>query len=330
MKYRPWGPVDWALSLSSQKHWHFVGVIGTEKRSLTSWEHMKSLGALGSEQFAEIHDVDSEKYRARTWGALEARRNRFSHAGGNVGLVKNMPLMAELFIVNEFAHMAETASTSVVLDITSFPKRFFFLILRMLADSPTVKNLLVTYTSPASYAPDDEPLFEDIETEWRTLPGFGGDSESEQLWVVSVGFMVESLRKHIGDNASKKMKLLIPFPAPLAALRRTWESVANLERDHNDRRFEKYRVDTLDMSSAFNRIKQLAGKPDQCVAFAPFGPKPTSAAICLFAMQRNSSVHYTQPTVYHPEYSRGIRDGDPSSAVNAYWIKHEGENLYVV
>ena len=330
MKYRPWGPVDWALSLSSQKPWRFIGAIGTEERSLTSWEHMKGLGGVASEHFAEILDIDSDKYRERTRVALEARRAQFTQLGGNVALVERMELMAELFLVNAFARRAESAATSIVLDITSFPKRVFFPILRMLADkNSNVKNLLVTYTSPASYAPDDEPLYEDIEP-WRVLPGFGGAGTSGAQWVVSVGFLVESLRLQVGGDPNAKMKLLIPFPAPLSALRRTWESVANLERDHNDGRFEKFRVETLDMSAAFDRIRQLAGNPEKLLAFAPFGPKPTSAAMCLYAMQRDSSVHYPQPTVYHPEYSRGIRNNDRATAVSAYWVKHEGENLYTV
>lgn len=329
MKYRPWGPVDWALSLSSQKTWRFVGAIGTEERSLTSWEYMKGLGVVASELFAEIQDVDSEKYGERTRTALGERRARFTRLGGNVAQIEYMELMAELFLINIFARRAKLATTSIVLDITSFPKRFFFPILRMLAGDSSVQNLLVTYTSPASYAPDDEPLYEDIET-WRVLPGFGGIVTSGAQWVVSVGFLVESLRMYIGSAQDEKMKLLIPFPAPLAALRRTWESVANLERDQIDGRFEKFRVETLDMSAAFDRIRQLAGNPEKPLAFAPFGPKPTSAAMCLYAMQRGSSVHYPQPTVYHPDYSRGIRNNNPAEAVSAYWVKHEGENLYAV
>ena len=329
MKYRPWGPVDWALSLSNQKQWRFIGAIGTEERSLTSWEHMKGLGVVASEHFAEILDVDSDKYRERTRIALEARRVQFTQHGGNVAAVERMELMAELFLLNAFARRAESAATSVVLDITSFPKRFFFPILRMLTGNPNVQNLLVTYTSPASYAPDHEPLYEDIEP-WRVLPGFGGNTNSGAQWVVSVGFLVESLRLQVGGDPNAKMKLLVPFPAPLSALRRTWESVANLERDHSDGRFEKFRVSTLDMSAAFERIRQMAGNPEKPLAFAPFGPKPTSAAMCLYAMQRNSSVQYPQPTVYHPEYSRGIRDNSPAAAVSAYWVKHEGENLYAV
>jgi len=184
----------------------------------------------------------------------------------------------------------------------------------------------VTYTSAHSYA--EEALYEDTEP-WRVLPGFGSASKPE-LWIVSVGFLVESLTKYVGDNPAEKVILIIPFPAPLAVLRRTWKSVATLEQEHSDGRFVKYRVDTGDISAAFDRFCSLAGNPAKVIAFAPFGPKPTSAAMCLYACQRDCSIHYPQPTVYHPEYSLGIRNNDPASAVNAYWIKHEGEFLYQV
>jgi hypothetical protein len=199
--------------------------------------------------------------------------------------------------------------------------------LRTFVTSGNVLNLLVTYTSPESYA--DDALYEDIEP-WRVLPGFGGARSKPELWIVSIGFMVESLRDYVGDNPEEKMKILIPFPAPLAVLRRTWQSVSKLEQGHAEGRFDKHRVETLDMSAAFDRIRSLAGNPPKTVAFAPFGPKPTSAAMCLYALQKNSSVHYPQPTVYNPEYTRGIRNNDPATAVSAYWIKHEGEFLYGV
>lgn len=330
MKYRPWGPVDWVLSLSNRKQWRFVGVLGTEERSLCSWAYIKSLGAVASELFVEIHDVDSVKYRNRATQALEARRQEFSRLGGDAARVQEMELMSELFIVSTLAKNAEAGSSSIILDITSFPKRFFFPILRTLMLSSQVKDLLLTYTTPMSYAREGEPLYEDIEP-WRNLPGFGGAATShEEQWVVSVGFLVESLRMYVGGNPNEKMKILIPFPAPLSVLRRTWEAVATLERDHSGARFEKFRVETLDMSAAFDRILSIAVNSKKPLTFAPFGPKPMSAAMCLYAIQKGSSVHYPQPTVYHPEYSLGIRKNDPQAAINAYWVKHEGENLYNV
>ena len=332
MKYRPWGPVDSALSLSSPKKWHFIGAIGTEDRSLCAWSHMRTLDVITSESFAQIHDVDSEKYRERNRIALQDRRNELVINGGSLGSITTLNLMDELFQITAFAQKPENTQASVVLDITSLPKRFFFPILRQLTRNPVIQNLLVTYTSPECYV-EDAPLYEDIEA-WKNLPGFGGTgSNKPEHLIVSVGFLVESLRCEIKDNPGHQVKVLIPFPAPLAVLRRTWKSIADLEDNYeNHQWFEKFRVDTLDMSAAFNRICSLANTPPKSLAFAPFGPKPTAAAICLYAQQREnvSSVLYPQPTVYHPDYSKGIRNNNPATAVNAYWIKHEGEFLYCV
>jgi hypothetical protein len=326
MTYRPWGTLGWVTSLSNSKRWRFVGVIGTEERSLTAWEYSRSLGLIEDQFFLSIRDAYSEKFEAAIEAAMDNRLSRYQELGGDLKSIRRIDLMAELFRVIDYAKEVSSECSSVIFDITSFPKRFFFPILRRLVESENVENLILTYSSPESHAPAGEPLYEDTEP-WRTLPGFNGKAADSYQWVVSVGFMVESLRQYIGEDSSK-MKLLIPFPAPLASLRRTWEAIANLEQGQTDDRFEKYRVDTLNLSDAFDRIVSIASGSVRPTAFAPFGPKPASAAICLYAMQTDSPVYYQQPTVYNPNYSRGIHNNDPECAINAYWIKHNGTNLY--
>jgi hypothetical protein len=333
MTYRPWGPVGWVLSLSDRKNWHYVGAIGTTERSLCSWKVLKRNALIKTEQIARIVDVDSEKYRDLNRTAFDARLCEFVQLGGQQDLIHKFDLMDELFRVLNFAQLRAAISASVILDITAFPKRFFFPIIRTLVQSNNVKNLLITYTYPASYTEDI--LYEEIES-WRALPGFAGTIGGGENWIVSMGFLVESLRQYVGDNPDhERMKLLIPYPAPLANMRRTWESAARLEggqleSGEGEARFEKFRVDAFDMSSSFDRIVSLAGASKKPTAFAPFGPKPTSVAMCLYAIEKDSPVYYPQPTVYHPNYAIGIRENDPEKAVTAYWIKHEGENLYRV
>lgn len=329
MSYRPWGPLNWIISLDGMKEWQFIGVIGTEERSLCAWKLLQEGGLLQKACFTEIQDAYSEKYSGQSDLAMISRRSEFESAGGNVAEIVIMPLMAELYKLQGISARATSAGKSIVLDITCFPKRFFFPILQSLVGDPRVENLILTYTSPEGYAPEGESLYEDIEP-WRTLPGFQGDIAVKATWIVSVGFLVESLHGYANDNQHEGMKVLIPFPAPLAALRRTWKAVVELEKDSELKRFEKFRVDALDMSAAFDRIVSLAGKPEKPLAFAPFGPKPTAAAMCLYSIQKNASVHYAQPTVYHPAYSRGIRNSSPEEAVTAYWVKHSSKSLYAI
>ncbi len=141
--------------------------------------------------------------------------------------------------------------------------------------------------------------------------------------------MVESLQTHLASiTKHDAIKLLIPIPAPLTAARRTWESVYRLQGGRRDAKFENYRVGAQDLPAAFERIISLVPKPSANPAFAPFGPKPISAAMCLYAMQHNSGVYYPQPEVYHPNYSQGIGKIGGRDAVHAYWIKHAGQFLY--
>lgn len=329
MNYRPWGSVEWALSLTGKKQWTYVGAIGTEERSICAWNLLQSGGHIAHSYLVEIHDVDSDKYKKINEKFLKDRKQQFVLAGGNTNSIFHFHLLDEYFRINNFIRDASKNASSVILDISSLPKRFFFPMLRSLMSMEDIQDVLVTYTSPANYA-EDAPLYEDIEP-WRVLPGFGSVIEKNpELWIVSIGFLVESLRHYATDNPQDKMKILVPFPAPLSSVRRGWESVLALEQGYTERRFDKFRVDTLDMAAAFDRIISIAGTPRKHVAFAPYGPKPTSVAMCLYAMQCDASVHYAQPTVYHPRYSIGIKNSDPNTAVSAYWIRHGGESLYTI
>ncbi len=218
---------------------------------------------------------------------------------------------------------------AVMLDVTSLPKRFFFPILRYLHACANVSDLVLTYTSPASYL-DNGALSENA-TDWLTLPGYPTQGAQAEMLIVSVGFMVESLKSHLTTiNKHESVKMLIPFPAPVSVLHRTWESVFHLESKSVRGKFVKFRVDAADLPSAFERIVTLANESDAIPAFAPFGPKPISAAMCLYAAQKKCAVYYPQPRIYHPEYSQGVRDVDGKPGVFAYWIKHRGEQLYLL
>lgn len=329
MKYRPWGTLESILPLSSEKKWGVIGTIGAEERSLTAWQYMKASSLVNSELFIQVNPVKHSKYVDENYKLLKQRLDIFKQSGGRISAVEEYDLMSELYLVFPLLSRATNLHDSVILDISSMPKRFYFLILKSLINSKNIKNLIITYTSPESYTSD--ALYEDIDV-WKNLPGFGGQyTEKKENLIVSIGFLVESLNNYLSNATDLgKISVLIPFPAPLSVLRRTWESVANLEYDKESSRFNKKRLDTLDMSTAFDQISNLSNNPDYRTAFAPFGPKTFSAAMCLYALQTDSAVYYPQPTVYHPEYSIGIRNNDPSTAINAYWVKHDGLNLYTV
>lgn len=328
MDYRPWGLLDWTLGLTKPRKWDFVGALGTEERSLAAWHGLKKGDGLSTTRLLEVLDRPS-RHTTRAFHLITERTQEFLASGGvEKDITRKLELMTELHRIVAIANAVEqSAGDSVMLDITSLPKRFFFPLLRHLEQSTDVRDLVVTYTSPEQYA-ENGVLSEDA-ADWLTLPGFPGQSGQTEMLIVSVGFMVESLRSHLTTiNKHESVKILIPFPAPLSILRRTWDSVCYLESKSEVGKFQNFRLNTTDLSGAFDRITQLASETKMKPAFAPFGPKPTSAAMCLYAAKHDCPVYYPQPRVYHPEYSRGVREVDGKPAVFAYWIKHEGKKLY--
>jgi len=327
MSYRPWGLLDWTLSITAPRQWFFIGALGTEDRSLAAWKWVKELGLEKGRGMLQVNPIDATRFCAPTRVSLNKRRVEFVACGGSESDIEPLGLLAEKHEIEALAHKLSEKSPSVILDISSLPKRFFFLLLRAFRQCEGIRDLVVTYTCPREYQSEDK-LSEGAEN-WDYLPGFLG-TEKKELLIAAVGFMVESLQDHLsGDAAHKAVQLLIPFPAPPSAVRRSWQSVFTLHTGRNSEKFEKHRVDANDMSAAFDRICSL-GRDVDAVAFAPFGPKPISAAMCLYADRRDSAVHYPQPHGYHPAYSSGVAIVNGKPLVNAYWIKHGGDDLYTI
>lgn len=126
MKYRPWGPLKWALELGNTKKWFFIGAIGTEERSLCCWNLLHSISSLGDASILHIIDIVSSKYDDGIQAAFNARYEEFDRKGGTRTSIQSIELMTELYQIQSVAKQAINAASSVVLDITSMPKRFFF------------------------------------------------------------------------------------------------------------------------------------------------------------------------------------------------------------
>ncbi|HEX7771419.1 MAG TPA: hypothetical protein VF435_03300 [Pyrinomonadaceae bacterium] len=327
MTYRPWGLLDWTLSLTAPRSWTFVGALSTEERSLAAWQWLSQLSNISHNRLLDIRDFPS-RYAELQKDLLSKRGEEFRRAGGNPNQISpKIELLTELHrivaIANEISGATED---SLVLDITSLPKRFSFPLLRHFYQDANIKNLLLTYTLPEKYSTD---LSENA-TDWLPLPGFHGDGSSPQTLVVGIGFMVENLQSHIATiNRHEAVKVLIPMPAPLPILYRTWEALYRLESPRSREKFDHYRVGALDMSSAFDRIASLSRESDSSLSFAPFGPKPLSAAMCLFAFQHDCAVYYPQPRIYNPLYSTGVGVIEGKQAVFGYWVKHDGIQFYI-
>ncbi|HVM62830.1 MAG TPA: hypothetical protein VMV72_18360 [Verrucomicrobiae bacterium] len=76
-----------------------------------------------------------------------------------------------------------------------------------------------------------------------------------------------------------------------------------------------------DTEYVFNRL-QVWEDNSEGLTLAPFGPKPHTLAMALFAIHRDAGMYYTQPKSYNPNYSSGF------GRTWAYVVKWDGVCCY--
>lgn len=195
----------------------------------------------------------------------------------------------------------------LVLDITSLPKRFFFLMTKLAMQRPTVGTIVVAYCQPmtAGYtyqqlAANPEPV--------RAIPGYGPMNGESEMLVVGLGFEPLGLPRLIEDyrDETRSIRILMPFPPGQPYSRRIWRFLQRLGVDTKGDTV--YRVNALDAFESYAQIGSFASEIDEDAppTLAPYGPKPMSLGMCLYALKNKASVMYTQPTVYNPDYTKGV------------------------
>lgn len=334
-KFRPWGELAWTLGLSTPRRWRFFGCVGPEERSVKALIEFCRLGFLENYEMLRIIDTTPEDL-AKEDVEIRKRLLECNTAGCPVQLNEialDAPLMNSVWR-SKFSFPSET---SFCLDISSLPKRFFFRVIKAVLASPQVKDFVIVYSKPSSYA--SRALSSDPDP-WRAITGFMCDDPEQETkaasrLIVGAGFAVDGLREYLeGRNDGIQVEVLIPFPAgPWRSVHRSWESAKEIEESlaadpDNENVGVKpsyHRVGALDTSTAFDTLLRLTRVGESPAAFAPLGPKPMSVAMCLLASQAGHfPVYYAQPKTYAVDYSSGC------DKIYAYWIKHNGVNLYSI
>ena len=330
--FRPWGTVNWLLPKLPCQRWTLIGCVSTEDRCNSILSHLNVATGLERAAFLEILDGPSEfedKCRART----AAQKLIFSAATAAIGSVSALKLMASPILMERFLNtVIAQDDVNVVLDISCLPKRFFFPLMRLLSRRDNVKNLVVTYSVPDHYTKDNlafDPL------DWGFLPLFqrevAPDEPSPDRVVVGVGFLpfqLPELVTHDFDGA--EVTLILPFPPGPPQYQRNWQFVHDIYGNGwlgSEKRLIR-RVDATDASGCFDHLGSIARGQAERTILAPFGSKPHSLAMCLFAMKHGCDVYYTQPTYYHPEYSTGMKMLSGTPLTYAYLIRNNGVDLY--
>jgi hypothetical protein len=324
--YRPWGMLPWVLAHSPKLKWSLLGCLSVEERSLATWLTIRQQAQLATTYLAEVIDPLS-RFKPIADQRLKERRDTYLASGGQVTDIWTHLLFAR---TGELIRMIDSvvagSDGNIVLDMTSMPKRFFFPVCRLLLRSNDVKSLVVTYATPVRYS--HAPLAEDFQ-EWRALPLFTGSTETPEVLIVNVGHLVMGLPDQI-EHGSPRMdvRLLFPFPNAPESYQLTRQFLRSVEHNLRGAATQIKHVNGMDVSDSFEHICALADQGGKRVLFAPYGPKPTSLAMCIYATLNESPVFYTQPRVYNPEYSHGIRTVNGSSQIYAYCLRLEGYDFY--
>lgn len=325
--FRPSGNLEWSLACSDARKWHFLGSINSEIRSFQVAKALCRLGVVEGNHILRVRWPDSpfsDEGERRTAQNMESFRRDYGEP--NI-LTRDLLATVPDFIMDA----RQPSKSSVILDITSMPKRFYFYYLKSLLLNSNVEDLLVTYCA-GQYG---QGALSSNHEDWDVLPTFrpsnrSAEEDARKRLAVNVGFMPGGLEEHLmADETETNLSLILPFPARVSSVRRVWKSAMEIRKMWHGQPSSVHicRAAPDDISGAFDLICRIAnGTP---LSLAPFGPKPISAAMCIFATLTDSPVYYAQPKWYYPDYTTGP-DTDDSGLpkISGHWIKHSGKLLY--
>jgi hypothetical protein len=318
--------LPWVLSHCPTLQWSLLGCLSAEERCLATWSIARQSVSLPATYLAEVLDPPS-RFKSETDSRLKAQRQAFVNGGGAETDIRQHELFARTGEIIQLVEDVVANSTgSIILDMTCFPKRYFFPVCRLLLQSTSVRALIVTYAASVRYS--HAPLAEDFQ-EWRALPLFTGTTETPEVLIVSVGHHAMGLPDQI-EHGSPRMdvKLLFPFPNAPESYQMTRQFLRSVDQNLRGAATQIKHVNGMDVADAFEHICSLSEQGSKRVLFAPYGPKPTSLAMCIYATLKDSPVFYTQPRVYNPEYSHGVKIVNGTSQIYAYCLRLEGHDFY--
>ncbi len=323
--FRPWGELEWLLSKSRSENWHVIGCASFEERCYGLQSRLPNDTVISNLYF-NILPPESNDRPSQT-DKLDNAINELLKAGVKKSEILEVQLHDSIDkFITPLDEFLSSTNGNIILDISSQPKRFFFPILKRIIQFSNLNNLIVCYTKPERYA-EGELSWDPAD--WNHIPMFMPSQyrgTKTDLAIIGVGFVPLGLPDLlIGQYQNAEVKLLFPHPPGPPNYQRNWEFVRRIFDSYprlslNDMQ----RVHALDMSAAFDKICQITNKGSYKSILAPYGPKPISLAMALYAIEEGSPVYYTQPSYYSADYSSGIKE------TYAYWIVKSGNSLYQV
>lgn len=300
-----------------------LGCLSFEERCCSVAEKLFSPNCIGV-KLLEVRDpVDAfPDYSAEASRNIEQNRQRLFKNGVNFESSVSELLTTEDKLLDILADYQKKLTTStIVLDITSLPKRYFCFFIRRMLIKDWFRNVVVTYTRPGPNGYTHEHLAEDPMT-CDYIPGYAAPLPPRgDTLVMSVGFeslSIRSLLEVYGDK-KKGIKIILSFPPDGDYTKRVWNTLRQVTSGST----LDINRDNLEVIAAWDaeqvyRTLELWEQDTEGLALAPFGPKPHTLGMALFAVKHDSGLYYTQPKSYNPSYSKGIGESW------AYVVKWDG------
>lgn len=323
IKHRPWGEVRELLRQSTRK-WNLIGCISFEDRCIgvNYYLHDK----IESSLYLDITGPESPFLKNQII-KKNNKRGELNKVGSGKKVIVEFPLHAQanMFINTIKQYISDHRHTKkFILDVSCFPKRYFFPILKILMSSDMIEELVVTYSKPQSYT--SQELSGDP-GEWSHLPAFMSQAFPEptaEVAVIGVGFMHLGINKLLtGRYKEAIVNLLFPFPPGPPNYQRNWDFVRRIENfypklDHN----KIHRIHALSLSDTYDYLISITNNGKKNSILAPYGPKPISVGMALFAINYGVPVYYSQPNFYSDEYSSGIKES------YGYLVKRDFKGIF--
>ena len=322
----PWGDAEWVLDkLPHEPDWSFIGCLSPEERCVSAPTYFPNSSFL----FVEIVEPSSP-YHDSALSLLADRRKVLENICPKIEFLESIELLSSpLAWAEDIRTFVEKSNGKVVLDISCFPKRFFFYLLKDLLLNDTVEDFLVSYSAAESYF-EGELAEEALSNSF--LPSFQSTQhppKDPDIALIGVGFMPFTMPDDIkAQYGSTDVALIFPYPSTAPSYQRSWEFLRQVENVfHSDLigGSKICRVAPLDAPNALAHINMLTHDGEKFAIFAPYGPKPHSMAMCIYATLNECPVIYTQPVVYRPDYSIGIAKSNGAPITKLYCLKLAGK-----
>jgi len=281
-----------------------------------------------------IHAPLGHPHQSELTTRLDQELDRFLVGGGSAGQIMDHDLLERHGdIVAAADSFLKGSGSAVIVDITALPKRFFFPLLKFILADTSKTDVIATYSIPHKYS--DGPLYQDVESPGY-LPSFmpsitDEDDIRPHILAVAVGFDSPGLAQVLEEEQGEDVLYMFPFPAPPPIARHTWEFLQEADAITDRRRSRTAGVSARDPGSAYELLLSATDRGRRECVLAPYGPKPVSLAMCLYALgpgRQTCSVRYSQPKYYNPEYSVGTATDVDGVVSYAYLLRTAGRDWY--